>query len=135
MQFGFVGAESNRGCNCWGGMRQFRLALAVFTLLAICATPAAARTVHFGGRAVDVPTSWPVYRLAEHPRMCVRLDRRAVYLGTPGSSQRCPSHAIGRQRAILVDSTAQPRTRAQASAVAPPAPVAGGSDEYTGLGF
>jgi hypothetical protein len=135
MQFGFVGAESNRGCNCWGGMRQFRLALAVFTLFAIFATPAAARSVHFGGRAVDVPNKWPVYRLAEHPRMCVRLDRRAVYLGTPGARQRCPSHATGRRRAILIDPAARPRARAQASAVAPPAPVAGGSDQYTGLGF
>jgi hypothetical protein len=116
-------------------MRQFRPALAVFVLLAICATPAAARTVHFDGRAVDVPASWPVYHLAEHPRMCVRLDRRAVYLGTPGASQRCPSQAIGRRRAILIDPAAQPRARAQTSAVAPPAPVVGGSNEYTGLGF
>ena len=104
-------------------------------LLAICASPAAARTVHFGDRAVDVPRGWPVYRLAEHPNMCVRLDRRAVYLGTPGSSQRCPSHAIGGRRAILVTPTARGRARAQASAVAPPAPVAGGSEEFTGLGF
>jgi hypothetical protein len=116
-------------------MRQFRPALAVFVLLAFIATPAAARTVHFDGRALEVPAKWPVYRLAEQPRLCVRLDRRAVYLGTPGASQRCPSHAVGRRRAILVDPAASPRARAQASAVAPPAPVAGGSDEYTGLGF
>lgn len=116
-------------------MRQFRLVLAVLALLAICATPAAARTVHFGGRAVDVPSGFPVYRLAEHPRMCVRLDRRAVYLGTPGASQRCPSHAVGRRRAILVTPTAPGRARAQTSAVAPPAPVAGGSEDFTGLGF
>jgi hypothetical protein len=116
-------------------MRQFRPVLAVVALLALCATPAAARTVHFGGRAVDVPRGWPVYRLAEHPRMCVRLDRRAVYVGTPGASQRCPSHAVGRRRAIVVSPTAPGRARAQASAVAPPAPVAGGSEEFTGLGF
>ncbi len=84
---------------------------------------------------MGVPSGWPVYKLAEHPRMCVRLDRRAVYLGTPGASQRCPSHAVGRRRAILLDPSARERARAQASAVAPPAPVAGGSDEYTGLGF
>src|SRR6478609_8389407 len=103
MQFRVWGAESNRRCNCWGGMRQIRPALAVFALLAICATPAAARTVHLGTRSVDVPADWPVYRLAEHPRMCVRLDRRAVYLGTPAASQRCPANAIGRRRAILLD--------------------------------
>src|SRR4051812_38582093 len=116
-------------------MRQIRSALAVFALLAILATPAAARTVHFGDRAVEAPRGWPVYRLAEHPNMCVRLDRRAVYLGTPGASQHCPSHAVGRQRAILVSPPAQGRARAQASAVVPPAPVAGGSEEFTGLGF
>jgi hypothetical protein len=116
-------------------MRQFRSTLAVFVLLAICATPAAARTVHFDSRAVDVPGDWPVYRLAEHPRMCVRLDRRAVYLGTPGANQRCPSQAIGRRRAILVDPGVRARTAAHASALAPPAPVAGGSDEFSGLGF
>jgi hypothetical protein len=116
-------------------MRQFRPALAVLALLAICATPAAARTIHFGDRAVEVPSGFPVYRLAEHPRMCVRLDRRAVYLGTPGASQSCPSHAVGRRRAILVTPTAPGRARAQTSAVAPPAPVAGGSEEFTGLGF
>src|SRR6188472_4652886 len=135
MQFGFFRAESNCGCNCWGGMSQIRPALAVFALLVICATPAAARTVHFDGRAVAVPAKWPVYRLAEHPRMCVRLDRRAVYLGTPGAVQRCPSHAVGRRRAILVNPSVRARPAAHASAVAPPAPVAGGSDEYTGLGF
>lgn len=104
-------------------------------LLAALATPAAARTVQFENRVVDVPSGWPVYRLAEHPRMCVRLDRRAVYLGTPGASQRCPSHAAGRRQAILVDPSARARPAAHASAVAPPAPVAGGSEEFTGLGF
>ncbi|HEU4943731.1 MAG TPA: hypothetical protein VFT10_01070, partial [Solirubrobacterales bacterium] len=62
-------------------------------LLGLLAAPAAARTLHFDGRAVDVPSRWPVYRLAEHPRMCVRLDREAVYLGTPGANQRCPVDA------------------------------------------
>lgn len=115
-------------------MRHFRPALAVLALLALCATPAAARSVHFRGRAVDAPKDWPVYRLAEHPRMCVRLDRRAVYLGTPGANQHCPSQAIGRHRAILVDPAARSRTRAQASAGVA-TPVAGGSEAFTGLGF
>ena len=109
--------------------------MAILALLAVIATPAAARTIHFSGHAAEVPSDWPVYKLAKHPRLCVRLDRRAVYLGTPGSQQRCPSHAIGRQRAILIDPAAPRRARAHTSALAPPAPVAGGSDEYTGLGF
>jgi len=102
-------------------------------LFALAAAPAVARTVHFGGRTVAVPAGWPVYRLAEHPRMCARLDRRAVYLGTPGANQRCPSGAIGRQRAILVEPPG-PHGRATASAVR--APVATQAAEpFTGLGF
>ncbi|HET9185483.1 MAG TPA: hypothetical protein VFN82_04995, partial [Solirubrobacterales bacterium] len=78
----------------------FALALAAF-LVAALAPAAGARPIHFGGRTVQAPASWPVYRLAQHPRMCVRLDRRAVYLGTPAADQRCPAGAMGRQRAIV----------------------------------
>jgi Domain of unknown function (DUF1906) len=113
-------------------MRLFRLALGALLLLALTATPAGAKTVHFQGRDVAVPKGWPVHRLAEHPRMCVRLDRRVVYLGTPGVSQRCPSDAIGRRRAILVEPGVRERPQARASAVTT---TVTGSDEYTGLGF
>jgi hypothetical protein len=120
------------------GMRAFRVTMMALTLAALAgavlAAPTEAGTVHFDGRRVSVPAGWSVYRLAKRPRMCVRLDRRAVYLGTPGPSQRCPSRALGRRRAILVEPGTQRRGIARASAVAPPAPVAGGST-YTGLGF
>src|ERR1043166_9706156 len=83
------------------------IALTALALLGIwqgvATTGAIARTVHFHGRAVEVPRAWPVYRLGRHPGMCVRLDRRAVYLGTPAGNQRCPADAIGRRRAILVE--------------------------------
>jgi hypothetical protein len=130
-------------------MRLVRPALAALVLLAVLATPAAARTLHFRGEIVDVPRGWPVYRLAEHPRMCVRLDRRAVYLGTPGVGQRCPADAIGRRQAILVEpgSSHRPRSsfhpltggnddHASASALEapPPTPSADGT-AFTGLGF
>ena len=115
-------------------MRLLRPAVATFVLLAIVASPAAARTVHFDGRSVAVPRGWPVLRLAEHPRACVRLDRRAVYLGTPGASQRCPAEAMGRRRAILIEPRSRARARANASAVAPPAPVSS-PEAFTGLGF
>lgn len=98
---------------------------------------ASARTLHFDGQRVEAPRGWPVYRLAEHPRMCVRLDRRAVYLGTPGANQRCPSEAMGRQRAILVE----PRSAARASRSALPASprriasASAGGSVFTGLGF
>jgi hypothetical protein len=114
-------------------MRLLRPAVAAFLLLGLLATPALGRTVHFDGRAVGVPAHWPVYRLADHPRMCVRLDRQAVYLGTPGSGQRCPAEAIGRQRAILVEPRSRLRARAAASAIAP-APVST-PEAFTGLGF
>jgi hypothetical protein len=130
-------------------MRLLRPAMAAFVLLAVLATPAAARTAHFRGHAVAVPSGWPVYRLAEHPHMCVRLDRRAVYLGTPGANQRCPSSAIGRRRAILVEPSPshRPRSsflplhggnddRAAASSLEAPSPTPpGGGTAFTGLGF
>jgi len=112
-------------------MRLLRPAVAVFAVLAIVAAPAAARTIQFGGHEVKVPAGRPVFRLAAHPHMCVRLDRRAVYLGTPGSAQRCPPQAIGRHRAILIDPGA--RARAQSSA-ATPAKLSAAAD-FTGLGF
>ncbi len=115
------------------------VALALLACLAGGPAPAgaSARTLHFDGRRIEAPRSWPVYRLAEHPNMCVRLDRRAVYLGTPGPEQRCPSEVLGRQRAILVE----PRSAARASASAPAAPsrriasASAGGSVFTGLGF
>jgi hypothetical protein len=105
-------------------------------LAAVLPAGAGAKTVDFHGREVAVPGGWPVYRLAEHPRMCVRLDRKAVYLGRAGSAQRCPASVIGRRRAILVDPGAAARAarvRAQASRVAPVHISA--ASEFTGLGF
>ncbi|HYP55052.1 MAG TPA: glycoside hydrolase domain-containing protein, partial [Solirubrobacterales bacterium] len=99
------------------------------------------RSVRFDGRTIAVPAEWPVYRLKQHPGMCVRLDRRAVYLGTPSAQQRCPSDAIGRQRAILVEPRRSQRPGASALPVAP-RPLANASAAtsssgaiFTGLGF
>jgi len=115
-------------------MRLLRPVLAALVLLALVAAPAAARTVNFEGKAVRVPAGWAVYRLAEHPRMCVRLDRRAVYLGTPGTAQRCPSRALGRRRAILVEPASAHRW-AGSSAIGPSTEAVTGSEDFTGLGF
>jgi len=119
-------------------MRVFRAGIAVAAaaaVFAVGATPATTRTVHFAGRDVQAPAGWPVYRLAKRPHTCVRLDRRAVYLGRPGPGQRCPSHAVGRRRAIVVEPNAA-HPAAGASAVQAPAPaaVAGGAI-FRGLGF
>jgi glycoside hydrolase-like protein len=98
------------------------------------AAAAQAGSVHFDGRTVAVPKGYRVFRLAQRPRLCVRLDRRAVYLGTPSSQQRCPADAMGRRRAILVE----PRTAARSSAL-PAAPrratASAGAAVFTGLGF
>ncbi len=109
-------------------MRPFALAL----LLLLVPAAAGAEEIHFRGEQARVPSSWPVFRLAEHPRMCVRMDRRAVYLGRPSTSQRCPAHAVGRRRAILIDGRGE--RRARASAASPMVRLAA-AGEYTGLGF
>jgi glycoside hydrolase-like protein len=106
-----------------------RIALCLMALAAFVPASASARTIHFQGETVRVPVGWPVFHLDEHPRMCVRLDREAVYLGSPGSNQRCPAEAMGRRRAVLVN----PGAKAQASRV-PPARISAAAD-YTGLGF
>lgn len=101
-------------------------------LLALPSSGAAEqRSVRFDGRTIEVPAEWPVYRLKQHPGMCVRLDRRAVYLGTPSAQQRCPSDAIGRRRAILVEprqAAARPPARSSAASTSSGA-------VFTGLGF
>lgn len=111
-------------------------ALALLALLAI-APGASARVLHFQGKTVAAPDSWPVFRLSQHPGMCVRLDRKAVYLGTPSSHQRCPAEAIGRRRAILVEARGAARARASAIPRAPRrlATASAGGAIFTGLGF
>jgi len=49
-----------------------------------------------------VPRSWPVYDLGRDPSTCVRFDRHAVYLGSPGANQACPAHLIGRTETIAL---------------------------------
>lgn len=103
--------------------------------LAIPVAGAATREVHFGGRTVEAPRSWPVYRLADHPGMCVRLDRRAVYLGTPAANQSCPADAVGARQAILVDPSAGADRAAASAASVPRALASAGGSVFTGLGF
>lgn len=97
-----------------------RVAICLLALAAILPASASAKTVEFHGREIAVPAGWPVFRLAQRPRLCVRLDRKAVYLGRPGTEQRCPASALGRRRAILVGPGARAsHTRAQASRITP----------------
>jgi Domain of unknown function (DUF1906) len=87
-----------------------RLASLVVSLALVCGVGVASarkaqrpQTVHYHGYVVTVPRSWPVYDLAKNPRVCVRFNRHALYLGTPGAQQRCPAHAAGRTEAILIE--------------------------------
>ena len=59
--------------------------------------------LRYRGVSVRVPRSWPVVNLARDPHACVRFDRHALYLGTPGDEERCPAHAVGRTEALLLE--------------------------------
>jgi hypothetical protein len=98
--------------------------------------PSSARVIHFQSESARAPAGWPVIRLSERPRTCVRLDRRAVYLGSPRPDQRCPASAIGRRRAILVDPVARARAARQEARASrlPPARISSLSG-FVGLGF
>ena len=70
------------------------------------------KTVSYLGHRFEVPAAWPVIDLADQRSACVRMDRHAVYLGTPGSDQGCPAGLIGKTEAIAV----QPAPKGAASA-------------------
>ncbi len=74
----------------------------LITAVASASARAPSATVRFHGYRLSVPAGWPVFDLARTPSTCVRFNRHAVYLGRPGSDQRCPAHAVGRVAAILV---------------------------------
>jgi hypothetical protein len=82
--------------------RVLLVALATLAVLAAAADSASARVVSFHGYRLSVPSSWRVYDLARDPSTCVRFNRHALYLGTPGARERCPAHAVGRTGAILL---------------------------------
>jgi hypothetical protein len=106
-----------------------RLAILVAALVALVAGVAAAtaspalRVVRFHGYHVAVPAAWPVVNLATDPTACVRFDRHAVYLGTPGVGEACPATAIGRTEAILIEPA--PRGAAAQRVASAQAPASG----------
>ncbi|MBV8734220.1 MAG: DUF1906 domain-containing protein [Solirubrobacterales bacterium] len=69
---------------------------------ALAQPPRTSRAVRYHGLSVRIPRSWPVFNLARDPHTCVRFNRHAVYLGTPGSEESCPAHSVGRTGAILI---------------------------------
>ncbi|MFD8610856.1 glycoside hydrolase domain-containing protein [Streptomyces sp. NPDC059631] len=64
--------------------------------------PTAYRTVAYRGHTFTVPADWQVVDLTADPAACVRFDRHAVYLGTPGERQDCPARATGRTESLWV---------------------------------
>jgi hypothetical protein len=134
MAFESPQVPSGRGVLVRGALASLLPLLACAAALGPAAGVADAHAVHFAGRTIEAPGSWPVYRLSQHPGMCVRLDRRAVYLGRPSTNQRCPAGAIGRRRAILVEPhSASARVQRVPSSALRAAPAAG--NVFTGLGF
>jgi hypothetical protein len=75
---------------------------------ATAAVTGAVWVVQYRGYRVRVPAGWPVYNLVADPSRCVLFNRHAVYLGRPGSAQRCPERAFGHTGALLI----QPLTSA-----------------------
>ena len=60
------------------------------------------KTVRYDGYTFNVPANWPVYQLGRNSAQCVRYDRNAVYLGSPGVNQQCPPNLIGRAGTVSI---------------------------------
>jgi hypothetical protein len=60
------------------------------------------KAVRYDGYTFHAPAGWPVYRLGPGSTTCVRYNRHAVYLGTPGRNQRCPAQAIGQTGTVSI---------------------------------
>jgi hypothetical protein len=71
-------------------------------------TTPAMKTVEYGGYAIRVPATWPVYLLSKDPDQCVRYDVNAVYLGTPGPNQNCPPHLVGHADTVSIGGPIMP---------------------------
>lgn len=87
-----------------GGVLAASALLVVLLVTALAARASAApatKAVTYRGYTMRVPANWPVYRLTPRSTVCVRFNRHALYLGSPGTRQRCPTKPAGRTEAIL----------------------------------
>jgi hypothetical protein len=84
------------------------------------------RTVEYDGYSVTVPASWQVFHLDSDPGQCVRYDINAVYLGSPGANQNCPSNLMGRAETITITPAGVSGSSSQASRGGPSAAAQGG---------
>ncbi|MFB9902641.1 DUF1906 domain-containing protein [Allokutzneria oryzae] len=61
------------------------------------------KTITYRGYQLDVPATWEVLDLDHAPHACVRFDRHVVYLGHPDDDQHCPSTAVGKTDALVLE--------------------------------
>jgi glycoside hydrolase-like protein len=81
----------------------------------------AEKTITYEGVQFRVPASWPVYYLNQDPDQCVRYDKNAVYVGTPGPAQDCPAGLIGRADTISIGDSDAPQGQTGQTAQVTPA--------------
>jgi hypothetical protein len=128
----FVLRRGRARWSCLAALVASASALAALLVVPLEARASSAwQVVRYHGYRLTVPAHWPVFNLAAHPTVCVRFNRHAVYLGRPSTDQSCPSQALGRTEAILVQPIA--RVRWVGDAVrALPAPSLAGADAQHG---
>lgn len=85
------------------------------------AAKAAEKTITYQSVQFRVPASWPVYYLNQNPDQCVRYDKNAVYIGTPGPNQDCPAGLIGRADTISIGDSDAPQGQTGQTAQVTPA--------------
>jgi hypothetical protein len=81
----------------------------------------AEKSITYEGVQFRVPASWPVYYLNQDPNQCVRYDKNAVYVGTPGPAQDCPAGLIGRADTISIGDSDAPQGQTGQTAQVTPA--------------
>jgi Rv2525c-like, glycoside hydrolase-like domain len=86
---------------------------------AVTSTPGSFKEVSFLGYRTWIPASWNVIDLGSAPNACVRFDRHAVYLGTPGSAETCPAHLIAAKTESLLIEPLSARGAASAAVADP----------------
>ena len=96
------GIARSRALTATGFILSCAYALFCFATVARARPTTVLQSVRYRGVSLRIPRSWPVFDLARSPHTCVRFNRHAVYLGTPGPEERCPAHAVGRTDAILL---------------------------------
>jgi hypothetical protein len=79
------------------------------------------KSITYEGVQFRVPASWPVYYLNQDPDQCVRYDKNAVYIGTPGPAQDCPAGLIGRADTISIGDSDAPQGQTGQTAQVTPA--------------